>query len=284
MAHARPRRALRRSRRAPRGGDVAPGRRRVGRSLLRELSRRSRPAGRATAAAPHSRREPRAAARGGALAMCGIAGYLAPSPVADDVLVRMTRRLAHRGPDEEGFHRAGGLGLGFRRLAVIDLALSHQPMSTPDGALTVVFNGEIYNFRELREELARRGCVFRTHGDTEVLLHAYREYGTAMLEKLRGMFAFALWDAARSRLFVARDHSGVKPLHYSWDGATFVFGSELKAVREHPAVGGALDLDALGLYLECQYIPSPKTVYRDVRKLECAHALTIEGGKLSTWR
>jgi len=216
--------------------------------------------------------------------MCGIAGYLAPRTVADDVLVRMTRRLAHRGPDEEGFHREGGLGLGFRRLAVIDLALSHQPMTTPDGALTVVFNGEIYNFRELREELARRGCLFRTQGDTEVLLHAYREYGTAMLGKLRGMFALALWDAERERLFVARDHFGVKPLHYFWDGTTFVFGSELKAVREHPAVGGAIDLDALGLYLECQYIPSPKTVYRDVRKLDAAHALTIERGKLETWR
>src|SRR5438132_569570 len=216
--------------------------------------------------------------------MCGIAGYLGPRPVADDVLVRMTRRLAHLGPDEERFHRAGGLGLGFRRLAVIDLALSHQPMSTPDGALTVVFNGEIYNFRELRAELVSRGCAFRTHGDTEVLLHAYGEYGTAMLEKLRGMFAFALWDAPRERLFVARDHFGVKPLYYAWDGATFVFGSELKAVREHPAVGGAIDLDALGLYLECQYIPSPKTVYLDVRKLDAAHALTIEGGKLETWR
>jgi asparagine synthase (glutamine-hydrolysing) len=216
--------------------------------------------------------------------MCGIAGYLARSPVADDVLVRMTRRIAHRGPDEEGFHRAGGLGLGFRRLAVIDLALSHQPMTTTEGDLTVVFNGEIYNFRELRQQLIARGCRFATNGDTEVLLHAYREFGTAMLGKLRGMFAFALWDAKRERLFVARDHFGVKPIYYFWDGASFVFGSELKAVREHPAVGGAIDLDALGLYLECQYIPSPKTAYRDVRKLEAAHALTIERGKLETWR
>ena len=216
--------------------------------------------------------------------MCGIAGYLGPSPVADDVLVRMTRKLAHRGPDEEGFHRAGGLGLGFRRLSVIDLALSHQPMTTEDGALTVVFNGEIYNFRELRHQLIARGARFRTNGDTEVLLHAYREFDTAMLAKLRGMFAFAIWDAKRERLFVARDHFGVKPLNYFWDGATFVFGSELKAVREHPAVGAAIDLDALGLYLECQYIPSPKTIYRDVRKLESAHALTIERGKLESWR
>ena len=216
--------------------------------------------------------------------MCGIAGYLARAPVADDVLVRMTRRLAHRGPDEEGLHRAGGLGFGFRRLSVIDLALSHQPMSTPDGALTVVFNGEIYNFRELRHQLIARGATFATNGDTEVLLHAYREWGDAMLAKLRGMFALALWDAKKERLLVARDHFGVKPLHYYWDGATFVFGSELKAVREHPAVRGDIDLDALGLYLECQYIPSPKTVYRDVRKLEAAHALAIERGELQTWR
>jgi asparagine synthase (glutamine-hydrolysing) len=216
--------------------------------------------------------------------MCGIAGYLAAAPVADDVLVRMTKRIAHRGPDEEGFHRAGGLGLGFRRLAVIDLALSHQPMTTPDGALTIVFNGEIYNFRRLREELIARGHRFATNGDTETLLYAYREYGTKMLEHVQGMFAFALWDAQRSRLMVARDHFGVKPLYYFWDGRTFVFGSELKAVREHPGVTGAIDLDALGLYLECQYIPSPKTIYRDVRKLEASHALTIEGGKLQSWR
>src|SRR5579859_831237 len=177
LAHARSRAALRRPRRAPRRGDVAPARCGRDRRVLRALSPRRRSTRRAAPAAPHPRREPRAAAGARPLAMCGIAGYLARAPVADDVLVRMTRRIAHRGPDEEGFFRGAGLGLGFRRLAVIDLALSHQPMSTPDGALTIVFNGEIYNFRELRHQLMARGCTFATNGDTEVLLHAYREWG-----------------------------------------------------------------------------------------------------------
>ena len=215
--------------------------------------------------------------------MCGIAGYVAqdtPPPV----LERMTRSLAHRGPDAEGFFRDGELGMGHRRLSIIDLEGSTQPMSTADAALTIVFNGEIYNYRELRDELEACGQVFRTRGDTEVLLHAYRVYGTAMLEKLRGMFAFAIWDRNERSLFVARDHFGVKPLYYAWDGRRLVFGSELKAVLEHPAVSRDLDLDALGLYVECQYIPSPKTAYTAVRKLEAAHAMSLADGKLRTWR
>ena len=219
--------------------------------------------------------------------MCGLAGYFGSGALEDDVLARMTRRLGHRGPDDERFYRAPSVALGFRRLSIIDVAGSPQPMSTPDGELTVVFNGEIYNFAALRRELAARGHSFRTNGDTEVLLYAYREYRDAMLERLAGMFAFALWDRPAHRLLVARDHLGVKPLYYHWDGSRLVFGSELKALIEHPGVRRELDLDALGLYLECQYIPSPKTVYRDVRKLEPGHALVVEDGKLSKrcyWR
>ena len=216
--------------------------------------------------------------------MCGLAGYLSARPVADGVLERMTAALEHRGPDAGGFLRDGPVALGHRRLSIIDLAGSPQPMSTPDGALSVIFNGEIYNFRAVRKALEKRGHELRTNGDTEVLLYAYREYGEAMLEHLQGMFAFALWDRPRRRLFIARDHLGVKPLYYHWDGAALVFGSELKALVAHPAVPRELDLDALGLYLECQYIPAPKSIYRGVRKLEPGHALRVEGGRFSTWQ
>ena len=213
--------------------------------------------------------------------MCGLAGYLSPTRYADEVLVSMTSRLAHRGPDAEGYYRDGPVALGHRRLSVIDIAGSPQPMSTPDGELTIIYNGEIYNFRELRAALSGRGHQLQTAGDTEALLYAYREYGTRMLEHLQGMFAFALWDRRAQRLFIARDHLGVKPLYYQWDGSTLVFASELKGLLAHPAVSRELDLEALGLYLEAQYIPAPKSVYRDVRKLEAGHALVVEGGKLA---
>jgi asparagine synthase (glutamine-hydrolysing) len=216
--------------------------------------------------------------------VCGLAGWLGPDAPGDGVLARMTARLAHRGPDDERFHRAAPVALGFRRLSIIDVAGSPQPMSTPDGDLTCVFNGEIYNFAALRRELVARGHIFRTNGDTEVLLYAWREHGQRMLEHLQGMFAFAIWDRPAQRLFVARDHLGVKPLYYHWDGKTLVFGSELKALIEHPGVRKDLDLDALGLYLESQYIPSPKSIYREVRKLAPGHALLVQDGKLSVKR
>lgn len=216
--------------------------------------------------------------------MCGLAGYAGPRAYSEDLLVRMTRRLSHRGPDAEGYYRDRSVALGHRRLSVIDLEGSPQPMSTPDGALTCIYNGEMYNFAALRRELAARGHAFRTGGDTEVLLHAYREHGTRMLEHLQGMFAFAIWDRARERLFLARDHLGVKPLYYAWDGATLVFASELKALVEHPVVPRDIDLEALGLYLESQYVPSPKCIYRAARKLEPGHALVLEEGKLKTWQ
>src|SRR5438067_627523 len=216
--------------------------------------------------------------------MCGIAGYLSSTPLPDDVLVAMTARLAHRGPDADGYFRDGPVALGHRRLSIIDLAGSPQPMSTPDGQLTVIFNGEIYNFLALRRQLAERGHAFRTVGDTETLLYAYREYGVRMLEHLQGMFAFALWDRAAQRLLIARDHLGVKPLYYQWDGRSLVFASELKGLTAHPAVTREVDIEALGLYLESQYIPAPKSVYREVRKLEAGHALVVEGGKLSLTR
>ncbi|MEP7329004.1 MAG: asparagine synthase (glutamine-hydrolyzing) [Betaproteobacteria bacterium] len=212
--------------------------------------------------------------------MCGIAGYISATTYAPEILEAMTRSLAHRGPDDAGFWSSGPAHFGFRRLAVIDIEGSPQPMATADGALAVVFNGEIYNFVELRAELAGGGYVFRTAGDAEVLLAGWLAWGERMVERLRGMFAFALWDTRTQTLFAARDHLGVKPLHYAWDGRTLVFGSELKAVLAHPGVQGNIDAGAIKLFLECQFIPAPHSIYADIKKLKPAHTLTLRRGNL----
>jgi len=219
--------------------------------------------------------------------MCGITGFLSDDPRARAALPAMTAALAHRGPDADGFHFDGPIGFGHRRLKVIDLEGSRQPLLSADGAIAVVYNGEIYNFRELRRELAAQGCVFATKGDGEVLVHGWRRWGRGLLDRIAGMFAFALWDRERRELFLARDHLGVKPLYYAWHAGTLVFGSELKALLPFPGLPRALDLDALALYLECQYIPAPYSVYRAVRKLPAGQWLSVQGGKLSTgpfWR
>jgi asparagine synthase (glutamine-hydrolysing) len=216
--------------------------------------------------------------------MCGIAGYVSDTALAPAVLAAMTRSLAHRGPDADGFWSDGRAHLGHRRLSVIDIEGSPQPMTSPDGRVAVIFNGEIYNFRQLREELARSGWQFRTAGDTEVLLAGWAAWGEDLVLHLRGMFAFALWDAATQTLFAARDHLGVKPFHYAFDGGTLVFGSELKAVLAHPAVAAEIDPAALRLYLECQFIPAPHSVFRSVRKLLPGHTLTLRGRELSLRR
>jgi asparagine synthase (glutamine-hydrolysing) len=219
--------------------------------------------------------------------MCGIAGYISSKAFAADTLAEMTRRLAHRGPDAEGLFSRGQAHLGHRRLCVIDIAGSAQPMSSADDALTVVFNGEIYNFRALRQELADLGWRFRSSGDTEVLLAGWRAWGPRVVDHLQGMFAFALWDARDGTLFAARDHLGVKPFHYAWNGETFVFGSEIKALLAHPAVAREIDVRALRLYLECQFVPAPHTIFTGIRKLPPGHALHLKGGKLEIrgfWR
>ncbi|MCC6197318.1 MAG: asparagine synthase (glutamine-hydrolyzing) [Burkholderiales bacterium] len=219
--------------------------------------------------------------------MCGIAGYVSDRALAPEVLATMTRSLAHRGPDADGFFTSGRAHFGHRRLSVIDIAGSPQPMTSADGRVAVIFNGEIYNFRELRDELARGGFAFRSAGDTETLVAGWLAWGEALVTRLRGMFAFALWDAQSGTLFAARDHLGVKPFHYAWDGVTLVFGSELKAVLAHPAIAADVDLAALRLYLECQFVPAPHSVFRAVRKLPPGHALKLTGNTLSVgayWR
>src|SRR4051794_9676591 len=187
--------------------------------------------------------------------MCGITGYYSHDPRARAALPAMTGALAHRGPDADGFHHDGPIGFGHRRLSVIDVAGSPQPLVSADGAIAVIFNGELYNFRALRQELQAAGHVFATQGDGEVLVHGWRQWGRGVLERIAGMFAFALWDRARQELFIARDHLGVKPLYYAWHAGSLVFGSELKSLLPFPGLPRDIDLDALGLYLECQYIP-----------------------------
>jgi asparagine synthase (glutamine-hydrolysing) len=218
--------------------------------------------------------------------MCGLSGFvdLRAATSSGDLLARMNRKLAHRGPDAEGYYEAGSAHLGHRRLSVIDIASSLQPMQSADGRCTLVYNGELYNFRGLRAELESLGRVFRSRGDTEVVLQAYEQWGEGALDRMQGMFAFAIWDARDEVLFAARDQLGVKPFHYYWDGRLLAFASELKALMEHPGVAREIDLDALSLFLESQYIPAPRTIYRGVRKLEAGHALELRAGKLREWR
>ncbi len=208
--------------------------------------------------------------------MCGIAGIVNfTEPPSRGVLERMTQVLAHRGPDDQGIFLTGPVGLGHRRLAIIDVASGRQPILTADGLSAIVFNGEIYNYQSLRRDLMRKGYRFRTEGDTEVILHAYEEYGAKCVEYLRGMFAFAIWDGRKGQLFVARDRVGIKPLYYFWDGRAFLFASELKGILENPKVERRIDPCALDDYLTYLYIPAPKTIFTAIRKLRPGHALTV---------
>lgn len=213
--------------------------------------------------------------------MCGIAGIVRidGAPAGGQLLRAMTNALAHRGPDGDGFFCEGPVGLGHRRLAIIDLATGDQPMASDDGSSVIIFNGEIYNFRELRRELEGRGATFRTSSDTEVILRAYEAWGVECLSRLRGMFAFAVWDKAQRRLFLARDRVGIKPLVYAWDGRRLLFGSEIKALLEDAAVPRELDWEALRDFLTLHYIPSPRTIFRSIRKLPPASYLLLDLGR-----
>ncbi|HEU5181077.1 MAG TPA: asparagine synthase (glutamine-hydrolyzing) [Candidatus Polarisedimenticolia bacterium] len=213
--------------------------------------------------------------------MCGIAGYLSfdGRPASEELLRQMAWTLRHRGPDGEGIHIDGSLGLAHRRLSILDLGGGGQPMSTRDGAIWIVFNGEIYNFVELREELIAQGHAFSNRSDTEVILNLYREKALEFLAALRGMFAFALWDARHRRLVLARDRVGIKPLYYHLGPRSIVFGSEIKSLLVHPDVGREIDPAALKDFLTYQYVPAPRSVFRTIRKLPPASVLVIEGGR-----
>jgi asparagine synthase (glutamine-hydrolysing) len=208
--------------------------------------------------------------------ICGIFNFGTKAPADLGALKRSTDAMVHRGPDDEGFRLDGELGLGNRRLSIIDLPGSHQPLSNEDGTVWTTFNGEIYNYRELRTELTALGHRFRTAGDTETIVHQYEEYGTECVNHLRGMFAFAVWDAAQRRLLLARDRIGIKPLFYRNEPGRIVFASELRALRalcERP-----LELDPQAIYdfFAFRYVPAPRTVYRGVEKLLPGHVLVAD--------
>lgn len=214
--------------------------------------------------------------------MCGIAGLVDPTAAIDrGLLDRMTASLAHRGPDGDGVHVGDGFGFGHRRLAVIDLVASTQPMHSVDGTLSITFNGEIYNYLELRAQLVRAGHRFRTQGDTEVLLAAYREWGDDMLVHLNGMFAFAIWDHDARRLLLARDHVGVKPLYWAaGPRGALAFGSEPKAVLQCPWVSRELDPVALDSYVDLLYVPPPRSIFIGLRQLPPGHRLVWHDGAI----
>jgi asparagine synthase (glutamine-hydrolysing) len=195
---------------------------------------------------------------------------MAGGPISADVLKRMTAVLIHRGPDDQGIFIEDNVGLGHRRLNIIDLETGRQPLFNEDGRLALVFNGEIYNYRELRRGLLDRGHAFSTKTDTEVVLHLYEEKGERCLDDLRGMFAFALWDAVKKELFFARDRLGKKPFYYYTDGCRFIFASEIKAILEYP-LSLSVDRDAVIDFFKYQFIPSPRTIYQEIRKLPPAH-------------
>jgi len=222
--------------------------------------------------------------------MCGIAGFIekhvgGARGAADEnaaLLDRMCRRIAHRGPDDQGMFVRGGVALGMRRLSIIDLAGGHQPLTGCNERVTVIFNGEIYNYRELYALLESRGHRFHTHSDTEAIVHAFEEFGPQCVEHLRGMFAFAIWDKRAQELFIARDRVGKKPLYYTvtTDGA-FVFGSELKSLLEHPSVERETNPDALDAYLSFGYVPDPLSIFKDIHKLPPGHHLRFSDGRVT---
>jgi asparagine synthase (glutamine-hydrolysing) len=211
--------------------------------------------------------------------MCGISGIVnfnATEPVDRLVLERMTLAQSHRGPDDCGYFVDGNVGLGHRRLSVIDRSGGSQPIFNEDGSVAIVFNGEVYNYRELTKQLSAQGHQFKTHCDTEAIVHAYEQDGDDCVRGLRGMFAFAIWDRRQRRLLLVRDRMGIKPLYYYFGDGVFVFASEIKALLEHPGVPRELDVHALDLFLALRYVPGPATIFKRIFKLQPAHYLTID--------
>ena len=210
--------------------------------------------------------------------MCGIAGIVGGADRS--LLEKMVGTLIHRGPDETGIWVGSEAGLGMRRLSIIDLAGGRQPMTNEDASLHLVFNGEIYNHRDLRGNLEKRGHLFRTRSDTEVILHLYEDQGEGCVDRLRGMFAFAIWDDRRRQLFLGRDRMGKKPLLYWHRDGLFLFASEIKALLLHPAVPREIDWDAFHHYLAFGYTPADRSIFSDIRKLPPGHRAIFSHGTL----
>lgn len=220
--------------------------------------------------------------------MCGICGKLYfdnSRPVEPRLLDAMTDVMSHRGPDDRGTFAGKGIGLGHRRLSIIDLSpLGRQPMTNEDGQIQVVFNGEIYNYLELREELLERGHTFRSATDTEVIVHAYEEYGTDFVSHFNGMFAIGIWDNRKKELVLARDRLGVKPLYYYRSANSLSFASEIKSLLADPAVARAVDLQALSNFFTLHYVPGPRTMFKGIMKLQPGHVMTVRAGKVAIER
>lgn len=211
--------------------------------------------------------------------MCGICGIFEPDGeniIRKSTLKAMADTIRHRGPDDDGFYCCGPLGLAFRRLSIIDVEGGHQPLANEDDTVWIVFNGEIYNFQELKDRYLSHGHTFKTRSDTETIVHLYEELGEACFAEMRGMFGLALWDSRRKRLILARDRLGKKPLFYSWDGRRLVFASEIKAMWPAGGISSEMDTQALSDYFSFLYVPAPKTIYRNIRKLRPAHYLVVD--------
>ncbi len=213
--------------------------------------------------------------------ICGIACQATTDSIEPSLISTMSDTLAHRGPDDQGVFTAKQIGLGARRLSIIDLEGGHQPLSNEDGSVWIAHNGEVYNFPTLREELLSKGHIFKTRTDTETIVHAYEEWGEAFVSRLRGMFAFALWDSRNQSLLLVRDRIGIKPLYYTlMEDKTLIFGSELKAILAHPGVKRELDPRALDLYLTLEYVPAPFSIYRNISKLPAGCILVYTDGRI----
>lgn len=218
--------------------------------------------------------------------MCGFAGYIHNYGTFDkeEVIHKMADRIKHRGPDDAHYYIDDGIALGFRRLSIIDLEGGRQPILNEDGSLVLLFNGEIYNYQELREELIKAGHIFTTKTDSETILHGYEEYGKKILDRLRGMFAFIIWNKNTKELFGARDIFGIKPFYYYKKGKEFMFGSEIKSFLSHPNFEKELDEDMIPLYLSYEYSPDERTIFKNVFKLPGAHCFTYKNGELKVER
>ncbi len=216
--------------------------------------------------------------------MCGISGLWQPFRVDEQRIRSMSNTLRHRGPDDEGYYFDGAIGLGHRRLSIIDIEHGRQPIANEDGTVWIVFNGEIYNFLDLRRDLEAQGHKFKTSTDTEVIVHLYEQHGADCVRHLRGMFAFAIWDRSRQRLFLARDHIGQKPLFFFQRDGVFGFASEIKALLKSGMVKPEMAADAMNHLISLRYLPGTQTLFKGIHKLPAAHWMTVENGQIKMQR